>query len=352
MNLTKLSIELPIRALGYVNVYLSKGADGIWLFDTGMFHIESAHSLISRIREIGLQPCRIAGIVITHFHVDHSTLTPLLYELSRPDVYIGSRELEAVLSIGVDAYIEEALKIFRESGMPEAEVESIRRYHPALRAIEAYEKMARLPWKGLREGDRVEVNGLSLQVVEAPGHTPGHIVLAGEEEIVLGDTVLSNITPHVTIHFMGSNPLGDYIKTLHRLERIAEGKLGLPGHREVIGDVRKRVREILHHHAERLAEIVKLIHEKGSLTGYSVARSLKWRVRYRSWEEYPPPEKFFAMGEALAHLALLEALGAVEAVTIDGSLAWKLTANPEDALSIVRRFVEPQEGGSARMSSS
>ena len=52
-----------------------------------------------------------------------------------------------------------------------------------------------------------------------------------------------------------------------------------------------------------------ILRRLGRATAYEVARLVRWRVRYSSWEEYPPPERFFAMGEALAHLRRLEAEG-------------------------------------------
>ena len=38
---------------------------------------------------------------------------------------------------------------------------------------------------------------------------------------------------------------------------------------------------------------------------------MRWRIRSRSWEDFPLEQKFFAVGEALAHLDYLEVRGRV-----------------------------------------
>ena len=54
-----------------------------------------------------------------------------------------------------------------------------------------------------------------------------------------------------------------------------------------------------------------------------MAREVRWRVRYTTWDEYPPAERFFAMGEALAHLRRLEVEGRAERVERGGLTLWR-----------------------------
>ena len=42
---------------------------------------------------------------------------------------------------------------------------------------------------------------------------------------------------------------------------------------------------------------------------------MTWRIRARNWEEFPTPQKWFAVSEALAHLDHLICLGFVEQKT-------------------------------------
>ncbi|MEB3851498.1 MAG: MBL fold metallo-hydrolase [Desulfurococcales archaeon] len=317
---------LPIRSLGAVNVYVHPAGDGgVHLVDSGIYSARSIHDIVRGVRALGLDPRRVERIVATHFHVDHLTGAALIAEATGAEVLLGRRDLEVALAGGDPGeFIDAAIKLFVEHGMPRGEAEEIRGSHPALRAVEAYRALSRLDIKPLAEGDTVRLGETRYRVLEMPGHTPGHIILVAEEEAyaIVGDLILQGITPHVTLHNPQTDPLGDYLSSLERLAAL-NLKLALPGHREPIHEPASRAMEILRHHQERLEEIIRLLQARGPQTGYQVARQVRWRVRYKSWEEYPPPERFFAMGEALAHLRRLEATGRVEQVERSGATLWR-----------------------------
>ena len=44
---------------------------------------------------------------------------------------------------------------------------------------------------------------------------------------------------------------------------------------------------------------------------YEIAGRMRWKIRSRSWADFPLEQKFFAVGEALAHLDYLEVRGRV-----------------------------------------
>jgi hypothetical protein len=46
---------------------------------------------------------------------------------------------------------------------------------------------------------------------------------------------------------------------------------------------------------------------------------MTWKIRCNSWEDFPTPQKWFAVGEAMAHLDHLIVLGEVLRTT-DGKL--------------------------------
>ncbi|BES82821.1 MBL fold metallo-hydrolase [Pyrodictium abyssi] len=316
----RVEVPLPIPSLRSVNIYVLAGGEP-WLVDAGIYTAEAARQLLRGLREAGVGPCDLAGVVVTHFHVDHMTLAPLLAELGSPSFYMGRGDL-ALVEAGVDEFIDRVLELYTWSGMPREEAERIRQYHPVVRMLEAYRHAAELDWRPLGEGDLLRAGGLELRVAEAPGHTPGHILLQGDGLLFTGDTVLPGITPHVVLHSPEEDPLGSYLATLERVEAMAPA-LGLPGHRGVVGDPAARAREIRMHHEQRLRELYELLRRRGPLTGYDAARLMRWRTRYSSWDEYPPAERFFAVGEALAHLRHLEAQGQAERVERGGVLAWR-----------------------------
>lgn len=301
-----------------MNSYLIKDS----LIDPGMASGRSLLDLARGLREAGPGLCGVERLVVTHFHVDHSTASLLVHNASEADLYIGRRDLQ-VIRDGVERFVGSALELFIESGMPPGEVEEIRRSHPALRLRDVYMEAIDLDWRPLAEGDTIRLGDVEARVIEAPGHTPGHILLQlPEGALMVGDTLLPGITPHVTLHDWGTDPLGDYLASLRRIIELAPS-IAYPGHRDPITDPAGRAGEIIEHHRSRLGEVLELLKQR-PMTGYEVAQRIRWRTRYTSWQEYPAPERFFAMGEALAHLRRLEVEGLVEPLYRDGARYWRI----------------------------
>ena len=320
-----MEVWLPIRSLGAVNAYLvGLRGGGYAVVDPGMHNARSIYTLLKGLRSAGLDPRReLAYVAVTHFHVDHLTAAANLNLALGVDVLVPRGDLESVLygEGGVEGFISRTLSLFSRHGMPSSEAEGILGYHPALRAREAYEHIAMVAG-AVEPGERLP--GTGLEALSAPGHTPGHTVYLDRSGgyALLGDAVLPRITPHVTLHDEDTDPLGDYMATLSSLAAALAGLRGFPGHGPALADPAARAREILEHHKSRLAEVEGLLRRLGRATAYDVARLVRWRVRYSSWDEYPPPERFFAMGEALAHLRRLEAEGRARRAEGPGGVAY------------------------------
>ena len=311
-----IKLPLPIRSLGHVNVYL----EGSTLIDSGMASGQAVIALAGKSREVSLRG--IERIVLTHFHVDHATLAPLIAGLTGAEILIGRRELEEVLrSGGVEEFIDGILRLYRRHGVPGHELEEMKKAHPALRLAKAYEVLLEYNPRPLNEGDRVPAGDHELTVIEAPGHTPGSIVLQAPSHSYTGDTILPSITPHITLYSEEGDPLGDYLRSLEKLAGTLKGP-GYPGHRDPLPDPRLRATEIIEHHKERLREIHGILCREGPQTARQLAAKVRWRTRYSTWQEYPPAEKFFAVGETLAHLRRLEVEGLAEKTGQDPIL-WK-----------------------------
>jgi glyoxylase-like metal-dependent hydrolase (beta-lactamase superfamily II) len=320
----RIPVWIPIRSLAYINVYMVEDDKYTWLIDAGMFSSKSILSLARGLRELGKDLCKVDRVVITHFHVDHSTMSVLLAETSNPKIFMGRKDME-IAKGKADEFVDAAISLFLEHGMPKDEAKKIRENHPAIRLMEAYEDMDKLEIVPLDEGDVIRIGEREFKVLWMPGHTPGHIVLWEPEERIMfvGDTMLLEITPHVTIHYWDTDPLGDYMNSLRRIIEL-NPKIAYPGHRDIIEEPVKRAKELIEHHENRLKEVVEIIRKYGPQTGYEIAKKIKWRVRYSSWDEYPYPERFFAMGEALAHLRKLEVEGLVEQRQRENLRVWTL----------------------------
>ncbi len=69
---------------------------------------------------------------------------------------------------------------------------------PLLQSVEAQGQMfgcyfppSPVPDQFLDEGSEIQVSGTSLRVVHAPGHSPGHIMLAGDGFLIAGDVIFA-----------------------------------------------------------------------------------------------------------------------------------------------------------------
>lgn len=77
------------------------------------------------------------------------------------------------------------------------------------------------------EGDRLDIAGISLQVLETPGHTPGSVCLITENNLFSGDTLFRGSCGRTDL------PCGDHramTESLKRLAALREDYNVYPGH--------------------------------------------------------------------------------------------------------------------------
>ena len=71
-------------------------------------------------------------------------------------------------------------------------------------------------------------------------------------------------------------------------------------HRSYIEDYQARIDELLAHHSRRLDEVVNIV-SKGESNMYDVSAKMTWDFGGGDFLKFPPQQKWFAAGEALAH---------------------------------------------------
>jgi len=101
--------------------------------------------------------------------------------------------------------------------------------------------------------------------------------------------------------------LKEYLASLDKIDEL-DIELVLPGHRGIFKDCKKRIQELKHHHQDRLDEIVAIL-EKGKMSAFQVASKMTWDIVSDSWDVFPVSQKWFATGEAIAHLKYLKEKG-------------------------------------------
>jgi glyoxylase-like metal-dependent hydrolase (beta-lactamase superfamily II) len=143
-----------------------------------------------------------------------------------------------------------------------------------------------------------------------------------------GDHILFDITPNITLSFEDRNPLKEYLTSLDKVYDL-DVELVLPGHRSIFRNQKERIRELKQHHEARLREVICIL-EKGRVNAFQVASQMTWDIGYKSWELFPPAQKLFAFGEALAHLKYLEEEGQVAREIEDERIMFFETQNRKE----------------------
>jgi glyoxylase-like metal-dependent hydrolase (beta-lactamase superfamily II) len=153
---------------------------------------------------------RIATVLLTHGHIDHSE---------------GARALAEQLGVGV----------------------------------RALDPLLRFGDEGLAAGDVVAVGDLEVRVVETPGHSSDSVSFLHGDAILTGDTVLGRGTS-----FVGwpEGRLSDYLDSLARLRDVAASASALrllPGHGPVLANPVGVLDAYLAHRRARLVEVEEVV---------------------------------------------------------------------------------------------
>jgi glyoxylase-like metal-dependent hydrolase (beta-lactamase superfamily II) len=164
----------------------------------------------------------------------------------------------------------------------------------------------------LDNGDIIRIGDYSLKCMLTPGHTEGHICLYEEEKKILfsGDHILCDITPHIESWSYEINSLKNYLESLEKVRNLP-ANIVLPGHRNFFTDLKGRIDELRKHHEIRVNEVLDVL-GKNTMSAYDIAAGMTWDIDCESWEQFPIVQKWFAVGEAIAHLRYLESEGRIK----------------------------------------
>jgi glyoxylase-like metal-dependent hydrolase (beta-lactamase superfamily II) len=307
-GLYRVNVPLPGSPLKATNSYVIKGTHRSLVVDTGWNREDCMVALVSGLNECGVDLDQ-ADFLITHMHADHSGLvSALAREGAR--IYFGQADAEIIRSTTPERW-QKMIDSAYKWGFPKQELEKAVGSHPGRR----YSPNTSLNFCVLKDGDRTGIGDYSFRCIETPGHTPGHICLyePSKKVFICGDHILFDITPNITLSVEDRNPLKEYLTSLDKVYDL-DVELVLPGHRSIFRDQKERIRELKQHHQTRLKEVISIL-GKGKQNAFQVASQMTWAIGYNSWGLFPPAQKLFAFGEALAHLKYLER---------EGQVAWQI----------------------------
>jgi len=311
-NIFRMEIPLPANPLKAINSYVIRGGDRFLIVDTGMNRKECWEAMQSSLQELGVD-LQQTDFFITHIHADHFGLVSELAEDSSR-IYFNYPDAEIIKDPN---HWEKLAASAALNGFPISDLQAAIKKHPGHK----YHARGPLDLSLLREGDTIPIGDYSFRCVETPGHTKGHMCLYEPRTRIFfsGDHILGDITPNIALWAENHDPLKQYLESLDKIDGY-DIKIVLPGHREPLQHHRQRIAELKKHHEVRANEALSIL-EKGGQNAYQVASQMTWDIDCEVWEDFPLPQKWFASGEALAHLQYLQGQGRVKRDLREGK-AW------------------------------
>lgn len=313
-GLWAISVEIPLPGLHNVLVYAFEVESGLVLVDAGWSSPDSLASLEAGLAAIGARLEDIRGAAFTHAHGDHYGLAGAVRDRSGAWIGLHRGDLPLVTA-RLDDEGRLAAWLARAGVADEHEQQTMQ---PGQGRFTWHFGIA-LPDVELMEGSHLDAPGWELEVVHAPGHTPGHVMFVERRVgiVLTGDAILPRITPNISASPYAENPLGDYLELLERVRGLGD-LLALPGHEGPLPSVAVRAEEIAVHHEAQLRETLEIV-DAGAQTVRDVAERMPWS---RPWAVLQPWDRRAALGEAQAHLVALECRGAIRRIA-DEPLRWQ-----------------------------
>ena len=304
----------------YTNVYIIEGGDGHIMVDSGWDSQESLWALQEGVKGANLKLRDITKVIITHIHPDHYGLSSKIKQICGAQVAIHRMDAGFILPRYKDFadLIKKTEELLRQNGVPHNELPQLKEASLWMNKYVTPD----LPEVKLEDGDTICNDSFEFEVLWTPGHSPGHICLYERDKrfILTGDHVLYDTFPHVGINPQsGDNPLGDYISSLKKLERLNVHFI-LPGHGPVFNALGLRIEKILQHHEERKRAIMRSLHD-GLKTACEIAQQIPWMLEEGgiAFQDLAVWDRRMAIAETLAHLRLLTEEDRVGNVDMDGA---------------------------------
>ena len=293
-------VRMPLPfALDHINLWLLADDDGFTLVDTG-FGDAATRAIWERHFATTLAARPIRRIIATHCHPDHvGNAAWLSARFGVPVAMTPAEYLTAHALSGQHAGYGPGptVRFFRRHGMAEE--------HAA--AMEArgnhYRKgVPELPesFERLQDGAERSAGGTTWRVIEGHGHSPEHASLHSRERSVLisGDMLLPKISTNVSVWppEPDGDPLGAFLASIAAFEMLPPDTLVLPSHGLPFRGIPVRVAQLRSHHDARLSELVAAVDAAASAVSAADVVPVLFR------RELDLQQRYFAMGEAIAHL--------------------------------------------------
>ncbi len=313
--------KIPVQCFPghFTNVYLVVDGGRAMLMDVGFNCDQAMDDLLRGFETVrsafGEDVCLadVRDIVISHGHGDHFAL--LGYEeLKGRTVYMSPVDSPMVSDYyGQYCRWRDYLQVLVDEAGCSADFSYLGDYSDVTIRPGDYHLVP------VSDGQEV-VNG--YRVVGTPGHSAGHICLAIDRALLLGDHMLSVTTPHqVPRTSWGGAGLEAYLRSLQKVSGLGL-ELGLPAHEDAIYSIQDRAGEIDRFHQRRLEEVEGLCGMDKTL--YEVTDEYYRRhpelIQASSVNDLGVEEFILALEEIKAHVEYLIDEGRLSSATAAGGV--------------------------------
>ena len=140
-------------------VYLLEGREGFLMVNGGMSYI--VPDVLAQFEEFGIDAERITKFLILHSHFDHVGIVPFFKRrLPRLEVYASARAWEILhMTKAVNTANEFSRSVTKKMGREE------------VYSLYDLDWQDHLKGGTVREGDKMDLGGLSVSIMEIPGHS-------------------------------------------------------------------------------------------------------------------------------------------------------------------------------------
>lgn len=306
-GIRRIALPTPLP-VGRVNAYLIEGSP-LTLFDCGINTGTCLDDLEQALAALGHRIEDIELLVLTHQHVDHVGLAPVIARRARCPIAAYAL-LEPVFRSsddGVDTYglVQEwsGTQLLRH-GYAEEVMIGARVGGYLVQALGSRPQIDVL----LSPGDIIRAGDRDWEVRHRPGHSPSDLIFVDAERgvAIAGDHLLASTSPNPTLSpplevvrpdattdRLRSLPL--YLESL-RQTAADDLKAMLPGHGEWLGEPGELIESRLVFHAKRADRIHGLLTDEPQSV-FQIASQL--------WRGVPVIQPFLTCSEVIGHLDIL-----------------------------------------------
>jgi len=187
-------------------VYLLKGKDGSMIVSGGMSYI--VPDLLQQFKEFGIDENRIRKLLILHSHFDHVGIVPF-FKRRHPEIEVCASERGWEI-----LQMDKAIPTINEFSRNVAQ----RMKKEDVYSTYDLEWRKDVSGKTLREGDRIDLGGLKVLILEIPGHSSCCIAAYVPELKALFPTDGGGIPFDKTIVTSGHSNYTKYQQSLEKLK--------------------------------------------------------------------------------------------------------------------------------------